>query len=79
MMSFFCIGITFGNLTSIAMKPLGRIAKTVATVIGSLSTFISIPIGQLYDQTIYPIVLNFIIVAFCSFFIMIYLEKFNPN
>lgn len=83
MMSFFCVGITFGNLTSIAMEPLGHIAGTAAAVIGSLSTFISIPIGiligQLYDQTIYPIVLSFIIVAFCSFFIMIYLEKFNLN
>lgn len=74
MVCFFCTGIAFGNLTSIAMEPLGHIAGTAAAVIGSLSTFISIPIGiaigQFYANTIYPIVFGFFILASISFFIM---------
>lgn len=79
MVSFFCVGIIFGNLTSIAMEPLGHIAGTATAVIGSLSTFISIPIGiiigQFYTNTIYPIVISFGIVAFLALFIMKYTDK----
>lgn len=79
MISFFCVGIAFGNLTSIAMEPLGHIAGVAASVIGSLSTFISIPIGiiigQFYNGTIYPIILGFIITGTISFFIMRYTDK----
>ena len=61
--SFFCMGLLFGNLNAMAMEPLGHIAGVGAAVVGSLSTFISIPLGTLvghfYDGTVLPLVLGF--------------------
>jgi len=68
LLCFFCIGLLFGNLTALAMEPLGHIAGVGAAVIGSLSTIISLPIGiyigQIYDGTVLPLILGF---TFCSF------------
>jgi DHA1 family bicyclomycin/chloramphenicol resistance-like MFS transporter len=54
--AFFCVGILFGNLNALAMEPLGHIAGLGAALIGSISTFISLPfgwlIGQMYDGTV---------------------------
>ena len=59
----FFIGILFGNMTSMAMEPLGHIAGVGAAVVGSLSTFISVPFGVLvghsYDGSVIPLVLGF--------------------
>jgi len=60
---FFCIGLLFGNLNAMAMEPLGHIAGIGAAVVGSLSTFISVPlgimIGRFYDGGILPLVTGF--------------------
>lgn len=60
----FFVGILFGNLNSLAMEPLGHIAGLGAAVVGSLSTFISVPfgtfIGMQYDETVGPLVLGFL-------------------
>ncbi|MBT5872393.1 MAG: multidrug effflux MFS transporter [Candidatus Latescibacteria bacterium] len=61
--AFFCLGIMFGNLNALAMAPLGHIAGLGATVIGSLSTFISVPLGTLvgqgFDGTVLPLIGGF--------------------
>ena len=63
MSALFCIGVLFGNLNALAMEPLGHIAGIGAAVVGSLTTFISIPlgtwIGQSYDGTVLPLVAGF--------------------
>jgi len=60
---FFCLGILFGNLNSIAMEPLGHIAGVAASVIGSVSLFIAAAlgtlIGQKFDGTLFPLVAGF--------------------
>jgi DHA1 family bicyclomycin/chloramphenicol resistance-like MFS transporter len=60
MTTFFCIGILFGNQNSLAMEPLGHLAGIGAAIVGSLSTFISTPlgtiIGQSYNGTVVPLV-----------------------
>jgi DHA1 family bicyclomycin/chloramphenicol resistance-like MFS transporter len=60
MATFFCVGILFGNLNSLAMEPLGHLAGMGAAVVGSLSTLISMPlgtiIGQSYNGTVLPLV-----------------------
>jgi DHA1 family bicyclomycin/chloramphenicol resistance-like MFS transporter len=70
MLAFFCVGILFGNLNALAMEPLGHIAGTGASVIGALSTLISIVlgtvIGQSYDGTILPLVLGFAVLGAAS-------------
>jgi DHA1 family bicyclomycin/chloramphenicol resistance-like MFS transporter len=62
MLTFFCVGILFGNQNSLAMEPLGHLAGIGAAVVGSLSTLISMPlgtiIGQSYNGTVFPLVVG---------------------
>ena len=62
MVSFFSIGILFGNINALAMQPLGHLAGTGAAVVGALSTLISMllgtAIGQSYNGTVLPLVIG---------------------
>ena len=48
---FSCVGVLFGNLSALAMEPLGHIAGMGAAVIGSVSIFIALPLGALVGQS----------------------------
>jgi DHA1 family bicyclomycin/chloramphenicol resistance-like MFS transporter len=67
---FFCVGVLFGNLNSIAMEPLGHVAGTGAAVIGSFSTLLavilSLIIGQAYDGSLFPMAIGFAVMASVS-------------
>lgn len=60
---FFCIGIVFGNFNALAMETVGHMAGLGAAIVGSVSTFISLPIGwavgAAFDGTITPLVIGF--------------------
>ena len=70
MASFFGIGLLFGNLTTLAMQPLGAIAGTGSAVVGATSMLISLTlgtvIGQIYDGTVLPLVVGFAVLSLCS-------------
>jgi DHA1 family bicyclomycin/chloramphenicol resistance-like MFS transporter len=74
MVTFFCIGIMFGNLNALAMQPLGHLAGIGAAVVGSVSTLISMLlgmlIGQSYNGTILPLVVGVTILSGISIFIV---------
>lgn len=74
----FSIGFLFGNLNSIAMEPLGHIAGTGASVIGSVSTFISVPIskyvGSLYQGSLMPLIVSFLALGIGSIFIIFWMD-----
>jgi DHA1 family bicyclomycin/chloramphenicol resistance-like MFS transporter len=57
------MGLTFGNLQSVAMEPMGAIAGTASTVIGSLMTAISLAVGIVFSQFMVgspgPLIVNF--------------------
>jgi len=61
----FFVGILFGNLNSMAMEPLGHMAGIGAAIVGSVSTFISVPfgtyIGMQYNGTVEPMVMGFLV------------------
>jgi len=61
--SFFSLGLLFGNLNALAMKPLGHIAGAGAAMVGSFSILLAVPlgilIGQAYNGTILPLVGGF--------------------
>ena len=74
MAAFFCIGILFGNLNSIAMKPLGHVAGTASAVVGSLSSLIAVPlaivIGRSYNGTTLPLITGFAVLSVLSIMTM---------
>ena len=79
MVAFFCIGILFGNFNALAMDPLGHIAGVAASVIGSLTTLISLAlgtaIGQGYDGTVLPLVGGFAALGIASYTVMRWVER----
>jgi len=74
MMSFFCVGILFGNQNSLAMEPLGHLAGIGAAIVGSLSTMISMPlgtfIGQNYNGTVLPLIAGLAIMSALALFVV---------
>ena len=62
----FLMGLTFGNLQSVAMEPMGAIAGTASTVIGSLMTPISLSSGVIFSlfmvgQSASPLIVTFFV------------------
>ncbi|HSN77896.1 MAG TPA: multidrug effflux MFS transporter [Anaerolineae bacterium] len=78
MLAFFCVGIMFGNMNALAMEPLGHIAGVGAAVVGSLSTFLAIPlgvvIGQAYNGTVTPLVVGFAVLGLGALALMRWAE-----
>ena len=70
MASFFGIGLLFGNLSALAMQPLGAVAGTGSAVVGGLSMLISLTlgtgIGQIYNGTVLPLAGGFAVLSLCS-------------
>ncbi len=60
---FICLGPLFGNLNALAMQPLGGIAGIGATVVASLATLVSVPLGAIvalrFDGTLYVLAASF--------------------
>jgi DHA1 family bicyclomycin/chloramphenicol resistance-like MFS transporter len=78
-LNFFCLGLLFGNLNALAMEPMGHIAGLASSIIGSLSSAISVAvgtfIGQSYNGTLNPLIFGFLITAVLTFLTMIYIDK----
>ena len=77
--AFFCVGILFGNLNALAMRPLGHIAGIGAAVVGALSTALAIPLGALlgraYDGTVLALLAGFAIFAGAALLVMLAVER----
>jgi DHA1 family bicyclomycin/chloramphenicol resistance-like MFS transporter len=71
---FFAFGLMFGNLNAIAMEPMGEVAGMASAIIGASSSVISLLlgtlIGQLYDNTLRPIALGFLLLGLASWLLM---------
>ena len=81
--TFFCMGILFGNFNAMAMEPVGHVAGLGAAVVGSLSTFISLPlgwfIGVTYDGTITSLIAGFAVLSGLTLILMLWIEKGVPS
>jgi len=70
LVSFFGIGLLFGNLSALAMQPLGAVAGTGSAIVGGVSMLISLAlgtaIGQGYNGTVLPLVAGFAVLSLCS-------------
>ena len=55
---FFTAGLVIGNLNSLALEPLGHVAGMAASIIGSVSTVVSVllavPLGLAFNGTLVP-------------------------
>ncbi|CAA6824911.1 MAG: MFS family multidrug efflux protein, similarity to bicyclomycin resistance protein Bcr [uncultured Thiotrichaceae bacterium] len=81
--TLFGMGILFGNLNALAMEPLGKMAGLGASVIGAISTFISVPLGALigyfYNGTVLPLVLGFFVLGLISLVLMRFADAARRN
>ncbi|MGH1481673.1 MAG: multidrug effflux MFS transporter [Geminicoccales bacterium] len=82
-LTFFAIGMLFGNFNALAMEPLGHIAGVAAGMIGTLTTFMSVLlggfIGSIYDGTIIPITGGFAVLGLLSLIAMLLAERSRPH
>lgn len=79
LITFFCIGLLFGNLNALAMEPMGHVAGVASTVVGCLSSAISAIIGtligQAYNDTLTPMTIGFLILTGTSLGLQRLIEK----
>jgi DHA1 family bicyclomycin/chloramphenicol resistance-like MFS transporter len=77
--AFFCIGILFGNINSMAMLPLGEMAGIGAAIIGSLSSVFSVPtavlIGSFIEHSVTPIAIGFVVFGSLSLIFFWFAER----
>lgn len=76
---FFQAGLTIGNLTSLAMEPLGHIAGTAASVTAGLATvgsvLLTVPIGLAFDGSPLPLFFGILACVICGALLMSRLGK----
>ena len=74
-MIFFQMGLTMGNLNTLALEPMGAMAGTASSVIGALATALSVlvaaPIGLMFTDSIYPLVLGCMICGVIALSLML--------
>ena len=69
-LSFFTLGLLFGNLNAMAMEPMGHQASIASSVISTLTSAISTilggMIGQAYDMTLTPLAIGFLAIGLAA-------------
>jgi DHA1 family bicyclomycin/chloramphenicol resistance-like MFS transporter len=81
---FFMAGMTIGNLTALAMEPVGHIAGTAASVISALATIGSVIfaaiLGQFFDGTLFVMIFGVAVFAVLGAIVVHRLKGFErPN
>jgi len=63
----FCVGLTLGNLSALALQPLGHIAGLAASVISAISTIVAVligaPVGLAFNGTPLPLLGSVAVIA----------------
>ncbi|WP_417522891.1 multidrug effflux MFS transporter [Marinovum sp.] len=76
---FFCVGINFGNLNALALEPLGHMAGLGAAFVGSLATFLSLPlaaaISARVDGTVVPLIAGFALLGLAACGMMVWTNR----
>ena len=77
--TFFALGMLFGNLNAMAMEQMGHVAGIAAAVTGCLSSGISViigtTIGQSYNNTLTPMFCGFFLLTSSAFLLQKWLGK----
>ncbi len=81
--SFFCSGLLFGNFNAIAMEPMGHVAGMAAAISGFLSSLMAVILGgiagRLYDGTLYPITIAFVVFGVLMWLSTEWAERDRPQ
>ncbi len=81
-LTFFCMGMLFGNLNACAMEPMGAIAGIAAAFVGSVSTMVAIPpaavVGYMFDDTVLPMVGGFAVLGILALAISLWADREHP-
>jgi DHA1 family bicyclomycin/chloramphenicol resistance-like MFS transporter len=81
LLTFFFVGVLFGNFNALAMEPMGHIAGVAAAVIGSGATIISSvlgwALGQAYDGTVRPMIAGFAVLTLLASLSMFLAERYR--
>jgi DHA1 family bicyclomycin/chloramphenicol resistance-like MFS transporter len=80
--TFFCVGILFGNLNSLAMEPLGAVAGMGAAISSAITSALGLPLGTLvgraFDGTVLPLVSGFAVLGSLALLAMLWAERERP-
>lgn len=83
LLTFFFVGVLFGNFNALAMEPMGHIAGVAAAVVGSLATIISSvlgwALGHAYDGTVRPMIAGFAALTILAGIVMFLAERYRPH
>ncbi|MEJ8572204.1 multidrug effflux MFS transporter [Microbaculum marinum] len=84
--NLFCFGVMMPNFNAMAMEPLGEIAGTAASFVGAITTaggaVFGWYVGHLYDGTLVPLVVGYLVLGGIAFLIVLYTERgrlFQPH
>lgn len=81
MSMFASLGMIFGNVSAMAMEPLGKMAGLASSFISSLSSFVAIlasaAVGQFYNFTVTPLASGFLLFAVLALGLLKYGQKFR--
>ena len=65
------------------MEPLGKLAGMGASVVGSSSTLVAVPIGMWvgmsYDGSVLPLAFGFAVASWTAFMVMLYLNSLHRS
>ena len=77
---FFGIGMSFANVNTLAMAPLGHIAGFGAAVVSfipaSLAVLIGIPLGRTFDGTQLPLVTGFTVLGVMGLALVLWADRY---
>ncbi|SBS29807.1 Bicyclomycin resistance protein [Marinomonas aquimarina] len=72
---FFSMGLLFGNMSAMAMEPLGKMAGIASSVTSSLTSLtavvLSVIIGAFYNFTVVPLAAGYVIFTGLAFVLML--------
>lgn len=79
----FCYGLIFGNLTSLALEPMGHIAGAASSIINCVATLGAIAvaaiIGSSMGTTVTPVVAGFGVSCLCAWLLVKNIDRSVPS
>nr|WP_319515949.1 multidrug effflux MFS transporter [uncultured Cohaesibacter sp.] len=80
---FFCTGLLFGNMNTLAMEEVGNVAGMASAWVGAVSTLIAMTIatlmGQIYDGSVLVLLASFMIGSLITMLLTILTERWRAR